>query len=94
MEMNRNRERTKEDRHSKLYQQGEKSNAATAAADRKIEHARCTNEIQSLDVFTLRAWRGFGRGPDGQKFNRPPRDRTRFAGTVKRSPTHVMSRHL
>lgn len=55
MEMDRRRERKKEACLAlKFYQQSGKSIAAVAVTDRKIEHARCTNEIQSLAVFSLR----------------------------------------
>jgi len=51
--MDRRCERRKE-AHSKFYQQGGKSNIVVfAVTDRKIEHVRCTNEIQSLGVFSL-----------------------------------------
>jgi len=40
---------------TKFYQGGKSNVVAVAVTDRKIEHARCTNEIQSLDVFSLRA---------------------------------------
>lgn len=56
MKMDCRRERRKKARRSKFYQQGGKSNTvAIAVTDQKIEHARCTNEIQSLGVFSLRA---------------------------------------